>query len=55
MTLAEVSYWPRMTPCRAQVGSAWWRLCQDSPIEGIASHQTLPDMSRLLKGRAPTA
>src|SRR5262245_37348218 len=54
MIRAEVSIWPRSTPCRAQVGSAWCRLCHDSPIDGIASHQTLPDLSRLLKGRLPT-
>src|SRR5918999_829112 len=54
MMRAEVSSWPRRTPCRAQVGSAWWRLCHDSPIDGIASQQTLPDLSRLLKGRLPT-
>ena len=45
-----MSIWPRSTPCRAQVGSAWCRLCQDSPIDRIASHQTLPDLSRDLNG-----
>src|SRR4051794_291682 len=51
---AEVSTWPRSTPCRAQVGSAWCRLCQDSPIEGIASHHTFADLSRDTNGRLPT-
>src|SRR5215475_78833 len=50
---AEVSTWPFRTPWRAQVGSEWCRLCQDSPWLRIASHQTLPDLSRLLNGRAP--
>src|SRR3954451_11907907 len=50
---AEESSWPRSTPCRAQVGSAWCRLCQDSPIEGIASHQTFADLSRATNGRSP--
>src|SRR5690242_11970889 len=54
MTRAEVSSWKRRTPWRALVGSAWCRLCQDSPPEGIASHQTLPEKSREAKGRSPT-
>ncbi len=41
------------TPWRAQVGSTWCRLCQDSPKEGIASQLTLLERSRLLKGRLP--
>ncbi|CAM5591637.1 hypothetical protein SVIOM342S_08579 [Streptomyces violaceorubidus] len=52
---AEESSWPRITPCRAEVGSAWCRLCQDSPQDRIASHHTLPERSRDLKGRLPTA
>src|SRR5947208_1677751 len=51
MTRAEESSWPLSTPWRAAVGSAWCRLCQDSPIDGIASHATLPDLSRALNGR----
>src|SRR3954447_13215883 len=53
ITRAEVSSWPRMTPWRAQVGSAWCRLCHDSPMEGIASHHTFADLSRETKGRSP--
>src|SRR4051794_41535490 len=53
MIRAEVSSCPRSTPCRAQVGSAWCRLCQDSPIDGMASHQTLTDLSRVRNGRLP--
>src|SRR3954451_6484712 len=53
MVRAEVSSCPFSTPCRAQVGSEWCRLCQDSPWLRIASHQTLPDLSRLLNGRLP--
>src|SRR4051794_3558853 len=55
MIRAEESSWPRSTPCRADVGSAWCRLCQDSPQDRIASHHTLPERSRDLKGRLPTA
>jgi hypothetical protein len=36
-----MSIWPGCTPWRAQVGSAWCRLCQDSPMDRIASGQTL--------------
>src|SRR5689334_9867529 len=50
-----MSTWPRRTPCRAQVGSAWCRLCQDSPPDGIASHQTFADLSRETNGRLPIA
>src|SRR5690349_25026786 len=53
MIRAVESICPRRTPWRAQVGSAWCRLCQDSPIDRKASHQTLPDLSRLLNGRSP--
>ena len=34
-----MSSWPRSTPCRAQVGSAWCMLCQLSPKLRIASGQ----------------
>src|SRR5579872_3499547 len=46
MTRALESSWPRSAPCRAQVGSAWCRLCQDSPNEAMASQATLTDRSR---------
>src|SRR3954466_3408744 len=55
MIRAEESSWPRITPCRADVGSAWCRLCHDSPQDSTASHHTLPERSRDLKGRLPTA
>jgi hypothetical protein len=55
MIRAEESSWPRSTPCRADVGSAWCRLCHDSPHDRIASHHTLPERSRDLNGRLPTA
>src|SRR6185369_15812424 len=55
MTRALESIWPRRTPWRAHVGSAWCRLCHDSPIDSAASHQTLPERSRLAKGRSPIA
>src|SRR5665811_947509 len=55
MRRALESIWPWSTPWRAQVGLAWCRLCQDSPIDRIASHQTLADLSWLVKGRSPMA
>src|SRR5579859_4408884 len=53
MTRALESSWPRSAPCRAQVGSAWCRLCQDSPNEAMASHATLRDLSRTSKSSLP--
>ena len=50
---AEMSICPRSTPCRAQVGSAWCRLCQASPMLRMASGQKLRDLSRLANGRLP--
>ena len=55
MIRALESICPRSTPCRALVGSAWCRLCHDSPHDSTASHHTLPDRSRDLNGRLPTA
>ena len=54
MTRAEMSIWPRCTPCRAQVGSAWCRLCQDSPPDRIASGQKFAALSREVNGRSPS-
>src|SRR5690606_15576591 len=53
ITRAEMSIWPLSTPCRAQVGSAWCRLCQDSPKEGTASHHTFRERSRTSKFSSP--
>src|SRR5690606_35711420 len=53
MVRAEMSTWPLSTPCRAQVGSAWCRLCQDSPKEGMASHHTFRERSRTSKFSSP--
>src|ERR1700712_5199853 len=53
MVRAEMSSWPRKTPCRAQVGSAWCRLCQDSPNDRNASGQKFADLSRAANGRSP--
>ena len=36
MIAADVSSWPRSTPCRASVGNAWCALCHDSPIDSAA-------------------
>src|ERR1700722_15849658 len=46
MSRAAMSIWPLSAPCRAQVGSAWCRLCQDSPKEAMASQGTLTERSR---------
>jgi hypothetical protein len=53
MIRADMSSWPRPTPWRAQVGSAWCRLCHDSPIEAMASGQKFVERSRAVKGRLP--
>src|SRR5882757_3210351 len=53
MTRALMSIWPLSAPCRAQVGSEWCRLCQDSPNEGMASQATLRDLSRTSKSSLP--
>ena len=53
ITRAEMSSWPRSTPCRAQVGSAWCRLCQDSPKLSRSSGQKFADLSRAANGRSP--
>src|SRR5918994_7531919 len=55
ITRAEMSIWPRSTPCRAIDGSAWCELCQDSPKDRIASGQKFADLSREAKGRSPIA
>jgi len=54
MMRADGSSWPRPTPWRAQVGSAWCKLCQDSPSDVIASGQKFVDWSRRVQGRSPT-
>src|SRR5947209_2489162 len=40
-------------PWRAEVGCAWWLLCQPSPKEIAATHQLLRESSRVAKRRAP--
>src|SRR2546421_11856905 len=49
-----MSIWPGFTPCRAHVGSAWCRLCHDSPMLRIAIGQKFADLSRVVNGRSPT-
>src|ERR1017187_6937173 len=41
------------SPCRAEVGWAWWLLCQPSPNEMSATHQLLRESSRVANRRAP--
>ena len=48
-----MSICPSSAPWRAQVGSEWCRLCQDSPKEGMASHATFRDLSRTSKSSWP--
>src|SRR5258708_16133579 len=50
---AAMSIWPLNTPCLAQVGSAWCRLCQDSPKDRTASQATFMDLSRASNSRLP--
>ena len=47
-----MSIWPGSTPWRALVGSAWCRLCHDSPMLSTASGQKLADLSREANGGA---
>ena len=40
-------------PWRADVGCAWWLLCQPSPNVISATHQLLRESSRVAKRRVP--
>src|SRR6266700_7262057 len=53
MTRALGSSCPFSAPCRAQVGSAWCRLCQDSPKDAIAIQDTFLDLSRTSNSSLP--
>ena len=53
MTRALGSSWPFSAPCRAQVGSAWCRLCHDSPNDAIAIQETFFDRSRASNSVVP--
>src|ERR1700744_3710266 len=53
MTRADWSIWPLSAPWRAQVGSAWCRLCQDSPKEAMASQETFTERSREVQSVLP--
>src|SRR5258708_91804 len=53
MLRAAMSICPLNTPCRAHVGSAWCRLCQDSPNESTASQATFFDLSLASNSRLP--
>jgi len=50
---AEMSICPGFTPWRAHVGSAWCRLCHDSPMLRMAIGQKFADLSRVVNGRSP--
>src|SRR5690242_16833530 len=53
MAAADESICPRPTPCRADDGYAWCRLCHDSPIDRIASGQLFVLLSLVWNGRRP--
>src|SRR5580704_8057724 len=42
-----------VSPCRAEVGCAWWLLCQPSPNVSRATHQLLRESSRVSNRRRP--
>src|SRR5215210_3431908 len=49
--LKSISYQAR--PCLAEVGCAWWLLCQPSPKVRSATHQLLVESSLVAKRRLP--
>ena len=53
MTSAETSSCQRPRPWTAEVGKAWWLLCQASPRVGIAIRARLRDSSVVSKSRLP--
>ena len=53
MTMAEKSISHGRSPCRAEVGKAWWLLCHDSPKDSGASHRRLRDSSSVSNRRRP--
>ncbi len=53
MTSAEMSSCQRPRPWVAEVGKAWWLLCQASPKVGIAISARLRDSSVVSKSRLP--
>ena len=53
ITSAEMSIWYQRSPWAAEVGKAWWLLCQDSPNDGSASHDTLRESFGVAKLRRP--
>ena len=50
---ADGSSCHQRSPCRAEVGKAWWLLCQASPKVGGASQARLRDSSPVAKRRRP--
>src|SRR5258708_17471826 len=53
MLRAAMSICPLNTPCLAHVGSAWCKLCHDSPNESTASQATFLDLSLASNSRLP--
>src|SRR5579863_4062886 len=49
--LVSTSY--QVKPWEAEVGWAWWLLCQPSPKVSSATHQLLVERSRVAKRRDP--
>src|SRR3984885_6473095 len=53
ITSADGSSSQRRSPCSAEVGNAWWLLCQASPRESGASQARLRDSSPVSNRRRP--
>ena len=53
ITRPETSNSHQRRPWNAERGNAWWLLCQASPMEGVASQNTLPEWSSVAKRRLP--
>src|SRR5882762_9704946 len=51
--IQEISNSYHVRPWRAEVGCAWWLLCQPSPKVNSATHQLLRLSSRVLNRRLP--
>jgi hypothetical protein len=53
MTIHDGSTCQNLSPWRAEVGKAWWLLCQDSPKVRRESQARLRDSSPVSKSRRP--
>src|SRR5215469_3317841 len=53
IVIQEMSNSYQARPCRAELGWAWWLLCQPSPKVNNATHQLLRESSRVANRREP--